>query len=114
MTINTKKAHTNQQINSIILYDNKYLEYLFFKIKGLYEYLQLLGSGGTTTFNVNTKTFSNIEIIMPELKIIAKYHQIVKPIFRKIELNYSQIQTLTKTRDALLPKLMSGQIRVKE
>jgi len=33
---------------------------------------------------------------------------------KKMETNVFQIQTLTKTRDTLLPKLMSGQIRVAE
>ena len=34
-------------------------------------------------------------------------------IFNKMEINTEQIQSLTKTRDTLLPKLMSGQVRVK-
>lgn len=35
-------------------------------------------------------------------------------LFDKIQMNQSQIQTLTKTRDVLLPKLMSGQIRIND
>ena len=36
----------------------------------------------------------------------------IKPIFQKIESNQTQIHTLTQTRDTLLPKLMSGEVRV--
>ncbi len=38
---------------------------------------------------------------------------LIAPIFKKIKNNTAQIQTLAKTRDTLLPKLMSGKIRVK-
>ena len=38
----------------------------------------------------------------------------VQPIDQKIYTNEKQIQTLTKTRDTLLPKLMSGKLRVKD
>ncbi|HEY9702050.1 MAG TPA: restriction endonuclease subunit S, partial [Allocoleopsis sp.] len=112
VTINTKKSHTNQQINSIILNNQQYLEYLYFRLKSLSDYLNLLGSGGTATLNVNTNTFSNIEILVPQAKTINEYHKIVNSIFSKIESNLNQIQTLTKMRDELLPKLMSGEIRV--
>ena len=37
----------------------------------------------------------------------------IKPIFQKIESNQTQIRTLTQTRDTLLPKLISGEVRVK-
>ena len=36
----------------------------------------------------------------------------IKPIFDKIKSNQTQIRTLTQTRDTLLPKLMSGEIRI--
>ena len=34
------------------------------------------------------------------------------PIFEKMKVNHFQIKTLTQTRDTLLPKLMSGEVRV--
>ena len=57
---------------------------------------------------------TSIEVIIPEAKTIIYFSEVVETLFKRIEVNYRQIQTLTKTRDALLPKLMSGQIRVKE
>ncbi len=46
-------------------------------------------------------------------KQIKKFDAIIKPCFKKIEINQKQIQVLEKLRDELLPKLMSGEIRVK-
>jgi type I restriction enzyme S subunit len=41
------------------------------------------------------------------------FEEIARPLREKIEINSSQIQTLSKLRDTLLPKLMKGEIRVK-
>lgn len=43
---------------------------------------------------------------------INEYHQLVIPWFKKMQLNVEQIQILEKLRDTLLPKLISGEVRV--
>lgn len=43
-----------------------------------------------------------------------KFDTLTKPIFYKVYNNTIQIQTLQQPRDTLLPKLMSGQLRVKD
>lgn len=43
---------------------------------------------------------------------IYDYHQLVHPLFKRMQLNIEQIQTLENLRDTLLPKLMSGEVRV--
>jgi len=56
----------------------------------------------------------SIGAIIPESRLVDNFSEIIEPLFLLIEVNSQQIQTLTKTRDILLPKLMSGQIRVAE
>jgi len=114
VTINVMPSHTNQQINSIVLNNINFLEFLYFQCRDLSKKLNSIGSGGTATLNVSTGIFSKLEILVPSNFLISKYHAISNSIFEKILLNTKQVQTLTKTRDALLPKLMSGQLRVKE
>ena len=46
--------------------------------------------------------------------LICSFEESVKPFFLKIKSNQSQIQTLTALRDTLLPKLMSGEVRVEK
>ena len=46
--------------------------------------------------------------------MIANFENVVKPMFQKIKSNQTQIRTLTAMRDSLLPKLMSGEVRVGE
>lgn len=113
VSITTKKSQTNQQINSIIPKSIIYREFLYFALTNMKDYLNDLGSGGTATLNVNTSTFSNLELIIPSEPRLQEFHTTQNPFFDKILYNNSQIQTLTQTRDELLPKLMSGEIRVK-
>jgi len=61
---------------------------------------------------LNRNIALSIEELVPDLRIIKIFNQIVKPMFGKIAVNTNQIETLTRLRDTLLPKLMSGQIRV--
>ncbi|MCH9664880.1 MAG: restriction endonuclease subunit S [Gammaproteobacteria bacterium] len=111
VSIISEASHTNQQINSIICKENL-LFYLYFFFKSHSETLKQLGSGGTATLNVNKSMFENIKIIMPPPKVLDSYTEEVKPLFQKIKNNYLEIDALNNLRDSLLPKLMSGDIRV--
>lgn len=52
-------------------------------------------------------------INIPEKEKIKQFNKEVEHWFKKIKANIEQIQTLEKMRDTLLPKLMSGEVRVK-
>ena len=62
--------------------------------------------------NANAKTLTEIEILIPEQKIFERFGIISKSIHTCIEKNNYQISKLISIRDNLLPKLMSGEIRV--
>ena len=69
---------------------------------------------GSTQKALTIQALGNISIFIPDPKTLSRYTEFIKIVNSKIENNIYQIQTLTKTRDSLLPKLMSGQLRVKE
>ena len=106
------ESQTNQQINAVIPKFNVSPYYVFSFLKTQVDYLNNIGSSGSTTKNVNKTTFSNIKIIFPIQKIHEKYHEFCEPLFENILLLQEQNQTLAQLRDTLLPKLMSGEIRV--
>ena len=113
VSMNAFISQTNQQINSIIPYKEFYRYFLYLKMKSMKEELIAMASGGTATLNLNTTEFSKIKIEIPKEDYLHVFHEKTKYIFEKIFINTSQIQTLEKLRDTLLPKLMSGEIRVK-
>jgi type I restriction enzyme S subunit len=113
VSINVKESQTNQQINSIIPNKEFYRYFLYFTMKAYYDLLHSMASGGTATLNLNTGDFSKIPVQYPGDILLTNFHKETGSLFDKIFLNQSQIRTLEKLRDTFLPKLMSGEVRVK-
>ena len=114
VSINTKPSHTNQQINTVIPHNKSALFYLYQHMKNNEEFLKNMGRGGTTTLNVNTRSFSNIRLLIPSEIALEQFHRVVEGLFKKIELNLHESRTLSTLRDTLLPRLMSGELEVPE
>ena len=112
VSFNAKESQTNQQINSIVPHEDYYRYYLYLTMRSLYDLLHAMASGGTATLNLNTGDFSKIPVLYPDQSVLETFHREIGPLFDKIFFNQSQIRTLEKLRDTLLPKLMSGEVRV--
>ena len=112
VSINAEQAHTNQQINSIILDNSMFLEWLFFTCKGLKETIELFGATGATMTNLSKGKFEKLKVIEPKEKLISLFHDKVQPIFDEIKALMYKNQNLAKQRDLLLPRLMSGKLEV--
>ncbi|HHF2607611.1 TPA: restriction endonuclease subunit S, partial [Haemophilus influenzae] len=97
VSMTSKPSHTNQQINSIIPDDEQSCEFLYLSLKqpSMTKYLKDLASGGTATFNLNTSTFSKIEIITPSKEIIYIFQKKVVSIFEKTLSNSIENKRLT-------------------
>jgi type I restriction enzyme S subunit len=63
---------------------------------------------------VDTACFSHYWLAIPEAEILHRFEQQVKPRFQKMKANDEESHTLASIRDALLPKLLSGEVRVKD
>jgi type I restriction enzyme S subunit len=72
------------------------------------------GAGGSATLNLNKNEFSKLQVIRPSQAVMWKFHQIVEPFFSHILSNELENIKLADIRDSLLPKLLSGEIRVKD
>lgn len=70
-------------------------------------------SDGTTLKNINQVSLNGFKLLLPSNGIIEKYNQIVHSIYVRIFKNKEQSEFLSNMRDSLLPRLMSGRIRVK-
>lgn len=69
-------------------------------------------SDGTILSSLHVKSISKLKIKY-DSKLAEKVDVQLNPLYQKIENNWALINTLTSTKDTLLPKLMSGQVRVK-
>ncbi|MDR2709681.1 MAG: restriction endonuclease subunit S [Elusimicrobiota bacterium] len=89
---------------------HKYRYALFFILKGL-DY-EVLNVGSTQP--LITQTDIKKQEFKANDELFKKFDEIATPLFKKIEFNLRQIYTLQKLRDTLLPKLISGEVRVKQ
>jgi len=112
ITINTQEACTNQGFITIIPNETFSAYFLYGWLLTQINLIKQLASGSTFP-ELSKSTFRNFSFLISDPIPLIQYDQTIKPIFQKIENNIRQIQSLTKTRNVLLPKLMSGQIRIK-
>ena len=69
-------------------------------------------ANGTTVLGLSKDGVPRYQFALPPEKIRCLFDSIAKPLFAKIESNENESRTLTKIRGTLLPKLLSGEIRV--
>jgi type I restriction enzyme S subunit len=106
----SKPMSCNQAVCAMIPNEKFPFTYLFFLIKSLKtEFIN--NSVGSAQQNISQVLIKNTEIVYFE-NMILEFHTKVNSFMNKILINTEQIQTLTKTRDELLPRLMSGEVRV--
>ncbi len=113
VAINAREGHTNQQINSIILSDKRDLEWLYYTCRSLKSTIELFGATGATMTNLSKRKFERLKIIEPPKNIRQVFHDKMDYIFKQILLLINQNSILTRQRDLLLPRLMSGKLEVK-
>ena len=90
---------------------NRYILYLLFL--DIKEHLIQQGNGSVFT-NLKTDILKSQLIKLPSLGVEISFTNQITPWFEQIRNNTIETQTLTTLRDTLLPKLISGEVRVKE
>ena len=85
-------------------------EYLYLYLKG-FDY-STLGSTSSIADAVNSKTIRELPIVVASGDVIDRFTKSVAPLFEEMRNRQNEIASLVSTRDALLPKLLSGEVEV--
>lgn len=101
----------NQSVVGILEDKNFSSEFIYYLIKNNIDDLIGFQTGGAQQ-HINKGNIDSYTFTIPDNPTLKKFNDIIKPIFEQISNNCFQNQTLSSIRDALLPKLMSGEIRV--
>lgn len=75
--------------------------------------LKSLNSGSAVP-SLNRNNVHNMPVGIPQETVVTAYDKLASPIFEKIQSINTENQTLATLRDTLLPRLMSGELRVGE
>ena len=93
--------------------NSAFYTYTYFKMKSLMDEIKQFNETGTVFGSISKNDFQEMEVTIPPMHKVESFQNEIKPIDDKIITNCKQIRTLTDLRDTLLPKLMSGEVRVK-
>lgn len=89
----------------------KWFYYLWTK-HHLEEFIHIAKAKATTMGHIQRKHLANAKVLVPSKEDMDKMDKVLNPVIEQIINQKKEIMTLTQLRDTLLPKLMSGKIRV--
>jgi type I restriction enzyme S subunit len=111
IAINTQQACTNQGFITCIPNDRVPLYYLYQWLTANVPTFERMASGATFK-EISRGVFKTIEFLLPPIDQVRQFETIVAPMAKEILALQRQIYNLRRTRDLLLPRLLSGQVDV--
>ena len=84
--------------------------FMYHVIKNQQGFLMGMGRGSTNQQKLYRNVIENIEVLLPDRRLLLQTEELLNTIHNKIETVYSQTAILTEARDCMLPKLMSGEL----
>lgn len=86
--------------------------YLFFNIERRYDELRKISDSSSIRGSLTTKMMKNLKLILPDQNSVNGFSEACEPLLSLIEKINNENESLICMRNTLLPKLMSGEIRV--
>ena len=86
--------------------------HLFFDLERRYEEFRRISDGHSSRGSLTTKLLGGLTVVLPPLEIVREFDMLAEPMVRKITCALRESQALAALRDSLLPKLISGELRV--
>ena len=110
-----EECYINEHVFKLDFNDRGYNEFAYLYMQTDYPYHWLANNGGKAAIpGINQQNVNEIWIYHPSHPRVQEFCKWVQPIFTTIFTNCAQNMKLAKLRDALLPKLMSGELDVSE
>lgn len=107
--------HEGSCSNDVLVFSSddigKCMLYSILAQDGFFDFV-MAGANGDKMPRGNKKHIMTYPVILPNMDLLNKFENLTAPLFDKKSNNIKQIRALSATRDALLPKLMNGEIEV--
>ncbi|QIY80962.1 restriction endonuclease subunit S [Chromobacterium violaceum] len=97
-----------------IRHPNGFQSFAFYSTQNLRTHFELYDGEGTVFGSINKKDFQALPVIAPDNNILQCFEEVVALLDARILKNEEQLRTLASLRDTLLPRLISGQLRLPE
>lgn len=111
IAIAVNEVTTNQGFKSVVPNENIGTAFMYYLLKFLLPTIEGMASGSTFK-EISGAGMKSVPVVIPDNETIEKFNTFCTPIFQQQEVLETENSRLTDIRDALLPKLMSGEIDV--
>ena len=110
-----EECFLNEHVFKLDFGDKGYNAFCYFYFWTDYVMNYLNAQGGKAAIpGINRQDIENIQIYAPENELVKRFGDIVLPSIRQILFNCKESRRLAQLRDTLLPRLMSGELKVNE
>lgn len=109
-SFNGMSCYINQSIVALRANDRISGYWLYYCLEPRYDEMRSLSDSHSSRGSLTTKLLASMPVILPTKELIFSFDKLVKQMFGQQLNNYKEIKTLADMRDALLPKLLSGEI----
>ncbi|SDH73961.1 restriction endonuclease subunit S [Pseudomonas abietaniphila] len=86
--------------------------FVFYAVRCLKPYFEMYDGEGTVFGSINKKDFQSLPVVVPSAEVLSAFEAVVAPLDAAVENNEQKLRSLTQLRDTLLPRLISGQLRL--
>ncbi len=105
ISVSTTRSITNQQMNSIVVKESFYSDFLYYYLLSIAEEIKGIAIGGSTMPMLSKSDFEKLKIINPRNDLLTRFQRVMKPV-NEINITYSkENQKLAQLKTLLLSKL---------
>jgi len=111
----TLESFVNQSV--VVLTANRRASspyHLFFDLERRYEEFRRISDAHSSRGSLTTKLLAGLPAVLPPAMVIRRFDSIAQKAVERVTANLSESRTLAGLRDMLLPKFISGELRVKD
>lgn len=113
IAIAANEVTTNQGFKSVVPNENVGTAFMYYLLKFLLPTIEGMASGSTFK-EISGAGMKSVPVIIPDNETIDKFNAFCTPIFQQQEVLEAENSRLVDIRDALLPKLMAGELDVSD
>lgn len=105
-------CQTNQQINTVLPAEPWGSSYSLFALQHIGEAVRTGGAGGSVFSNLSKSGFEKLPVLLPSATVVYAFNSIVDQLVATVTSNQRRMRVVRNIRDALLPRLISGKLRL--
>ena len=113
INVSLQKCCIGRGLASINAIDN-YYSFVFYTVKSMKKNFDVYNGEGTIFGSINKESLNNMSVIIPADDIKSNFENIVSKLDNEYRLNHNEIVNLSNLRDTLLPRLMSGELKIND